>query len=359
MSTVFDYLKWRGDLSFIERKLCAVDSMMFSMMSYVDYDLLCGGKSKTLSEAARGYCADGKYESVNLGLIMPSKQINKMLCDAAKTKRFGDVVISDFVARTSQEEVYQFGAVTYHLPGKRMIIIFRGTDDSIAGWREDFGLSFLSEIPAQRMAVEYLEEIAAKYPEERIYLAGHSKGGNLAVYASVKASEAVQSRILRAYSHDGPGLNAETVSSPSYKKMQRKLSVIVPQSSYIGIMFEKGERYTVINCRGKGLFQHDPFQWELDGPDFVKLPELSKWGKKNEEQFHTGMAKMTAEEKKEFVEVFFGIIDATGAKTLSDLSAGALAKLITAVKTYKDLDKQKREMMLAIILRVLDLKKDR
>ena len=359
MSTVFDYLKWRGDLSFSEIKLCAVDSLMFSMMSYLDYEKLCGGERKTLREAAENYCADGKYESVNLGLIMPSKQINRMFCEAARTKRYGGVLISDFEARTDEKEVYQFGAVTFHLPGKRMIIIYRGTDDSIAGWKEDCYLSYLDEIPAQRMAVEYLERIAEKYPEERIYLAGHSKGGNLAIYSSVKASEGVRARIVRAYSHDGPGLTKETVESQAYRRMQRKLSVIVPQSSYIGIMFEKGEKYTVVKCNGKGLFQHDPFQWELDGPDFVKLPELSKWGKKNEEQFRTGMAKMAAEEKKEFVEVFFGIIEATGAKTLSDLSEGKLTKLVTAVRTYKDLDKQKREMMLAIILRVLDLKKDR
>jgi hypothetical protein len=175
----------------------------------------------------------------------------------------------------------------------------------------------------------------------------------------VNCNPEIQPRIVRAYSHDGPGFSKAMINSESYRRMQRKLSVIVPQSSYIGIMFEKGEKYTVIKCRGKGLFQHDPFQWELDGPDFVKLPELSRWGKNNEKQFRAGMDRMTAEEKREFVETFFHIVDATGAKTLSDFSAGAIKNLVTVVKTYKGLDKAKKEMMLTLLLRLLDLKKDK
>lgn len=359
MSTVFDYLKWRGDLSFSDVRPNEVDSMMFSMISYIDYGLLCGDEVKTMRQAAEGYCADGKYEDVNLGLIMPSKTINKMFCDMAATKRYGGVKITDFDARTSSEEVYQFGALTFHLPGKQMMIVFRGTDDSIAGWREDCYLSFLDEIPAQRMAVEYVERMAEKYPEERIYLTGHSKGGNLSVYAAVNCSAEVQGRITRAYCHDGPGLSYSMVNSERFRKMQRKLTVLIPQSSFIGIMFEKGEKYTVVKSEGKVVFQHDPFSWELDGPSFVKLSELSQWGKRNEEQFRAGMQKMTAEEKREFVETFFGMVEATGAKTLSDFSASSLKNLVTVVKSYTGLDKQKREMMLAIVLRLLDLKKDK
>ncbi|MBQ8409142.1 MAG: DUF2974 domain-containing protein [Clostridia bacterium] len=357
MENVFDYIKWRGDLSFSSVRPCEVDGVIFSMMSYLDYGLLCGGAEKTLRAAAAGYCSDGDYERVNLGLIMPSKEINRMFCLAAQTKRFGNAVISDFDARTDDDAGYQFGALTYHLPGKQMMIVFRGTDDSLAGWREDCCLSFLDEIPAQKMAVEYVCRLAEKYPEERIYLSGHSKGGNLALYAAVKSAPEIQERIVRAYCYDGPGLSYSMVRSESFRKMQRKLTVLIPQSSYIGIMFEKGEKYTVIRSEGRALLQHDPYSWELEGPSFVRLPELSKWGKKNEEQFRAGMAKMTSEEKREFVETFFGIIEATGARTLSELSSDAPKKLIAAVKSYKDLDKQKKEMMLTLILRLLDLKR--
>ena len=357
MATIFDYLKWRGDLSFSYVAPSEVDSVIFAMLTYVDFGKLCGGRELLLREAAADYCRGGRYDSVNLGLIMPSKQINKMVCDAAETRRFGGIRISDFVEETS--EGCQFSAVTFHLSGKQMVISFRGTDDSIVGWKEDCFLSFLDEIPAQRMAVEYLEMVAEKYPNERIYLTGHSKGGNLAVYSAVKCSETVASRIVRAFCNDGPGLTAETVASAAFKKRQRKLTVIIPQSSYIGIMFEKGEKYKVVKCRGKALLQHDPYYWEIDGPEFEKLPALSRWGKKNEEAFRASMSRMTAEEKREFVETFFSLVESTGAKTLSEFAEGAPKRIVSLIKSSGGLDKAKRDMMLEILLRVLDIKKDK
>lgn len=359
MSTIFDYLNWRGDLSFSDVRVSEVDSVIFAMLTYIDFGELCAGRELLLREAAVDYCSDGKYDSVNLGLIMPSKQINRMFCEAAASRRYGGVRVTDFVEETSEGDGCQFSAVVFHLMGRQMVIAFRGTDDSIVGWREDMCLSFLDEIPAQRMAVEYLEAMAAKYPEERIYLTGHSKGGNLAVYSAVSCSDLVKPRIARAFCNDGPGLTSATVESAGFKRMQRKLTVLMPQSSYIGIMFEKGEKYAVVKCRSRGVFQHDPYFWELEGPDFVKLPELSKRGKRNEEGFRAGMAKMTAKEKREFVETFFGLVEATGAKTLSDFADGGLRKLLTMIKGYGGLDRQKREMMLEIILRLLDIKKDK
>ena len=359
MSTVFDYLKWRGDLSFSDSRPNEIDSVIFSMISYLDYDKLCAGEVKTLRAAADGYCTDGKYDSVDLGFIMPSKQINRMFCEMAETKRFAGLTITDFDARTSDEEVYQFGALTFHMPGRQMMIVFRGTDDSLAGWREDCCLSFLDEIPAQRMAIEYLERVAAKYPEERIYLTGHSKGGNLAVYSAVKCAEEVQGRIARAYCLDGPGFSREMIASPAYRKMQRKLRIIVPQSSFVGTMFEKGEKYTVIKSTARGIIQHDPYSWELDGPAFIRLPELSEKGKKNEEQFRVGMARMSAKEKQDFVDTMFNILASTGAKTLSDLADRGLVNLVAVVKTYGGLDKQTKEMMLTLFLKLFDLKREK
>lgn len=349
MANVFDYIKWRGDLSFSDIRPGEVDSVIFAMMSYIDHNAICGSEVKTLCDASTQYCPDGKYDDVNLGLIMPSEQINRMFCEAALTKRFGGVKITDFVARTSDEEGYQFGAVTYHMPGKQMMITFRGTDDSIAGWREDCCLSFLDEIPAQRMAVEYLEDLAAKYPEKKIYITGHSKGGNLSIYSAINCSSDVQTRIVRAYCHDGPGLSRSMINSDKYRAVQRKLTVIVPQSSYIGIMFEKGEKYKVIKSNGRGLFQHDPYSWELDGPMFINMPELSKWGKKNEEQFRAGMSRMKAEEKKKFVETFFSMVESTGARTLLDFTDGGIKKMTVLIKTYSGLDKQTKEMMIMLI----------
>ena len=267
--------------------------------------------------------------------------------------------ISDFKSKTCDREICQFAAVTFHLPRSRMVIAFRGTDDSIVGWREDFCLSYLDSIPAQRMAVQYLEDVAAKYPDERIYVCGHSKGGNMSAYATVNCSADVRRRILKTYSCDGPGFDGKTVKSAQFKRAQRKLDFIVPQSSFIGTMFEVGGKYTVINSERRGAYQHDSFSWEVCGPCFRHLDSLSERGLKNENQFRASMERMTVEEKKDFAETFFSIVSSTGAQTLTDFTDGGLRKLFTAVRNYSGLDKQKREIMMGLVIKLFDLKKSK
>ena len=359
MADMFEYLRWRGDISFAEKRLCEIDSIIFSMMVYVDFEALGLCDEGNLCDLARDYCPDNEYKSVSLGLIIPSKKINKLVCSAAKSRRFGGVKISDYVVKTSEEEGCQFAAATYHLPGKRIAVTFRGTDDTLVGWKEDFCLSYVDEIPAQKMAVEYLERVAAKYPDERIYVLGHSKGGNLSLYAAMRASSEVKEKILRVYCHDGPGLSYSNITSPAFAEIKRKVAVYLPQSSVIGTMFERGDKYAVVKSSAVGAIQHDPFSWELDGPAFIKLTSLSERGKKNEEQFKLRMKQMSREERREFIELFFSIVHSTGAKTLSDFSGRGVKRLVLVLKNYGGLDKEQRDLMLALILKLFDFKKEK
>jgi hypothetical protein len=240
-----------------------------------------------------------------------------------------------------------------------MVITFRGTDDSIVGWREDFCLSYLDSIPAQRMALEYVEEMAEKYPDERIYVCGHSKGGNLSAYATVNCRSETRRRILKAYSYDGPGFDKRAVRSAQFRRAKKKLDFIVPQSSFIGTMFEVGGEYTVINSVRRGAYQHDIFSWEVQGPSFCHLDSLSERGLKNCNQFRASMERMTAEEKKDFAETFFSIVASTGADTLTDFTNGGLRKLAAAVHNYNGLDKHKKEIMVGLIIKLFDLRKSK
>ncbi len=357
MADQFEYLNWRGDLSFRSDKFNEVDGSLLAMLSYIDYDSISKGNDIRFKDAAKGYCPDKKYDSVRLGLIIPSKKINKLFCMAAETERFGDCVISDFEWKTSVEDNCQFAAVTYHLPGQCAVIAYRGTDDSLVGWREDCCLSYLDELPAQRMAVEYFERITDKYPNERFYLVGHSKGGNLAAYTALRCKRELRRRIIRVYSYDGPGFSKKLARSRDFTYMQKKLVFIVPQSSFIGTMFDVREHYTVVNGTLRGAYQHDCFTWAIEGGKFVHLSELSNRGRKNLDQFARSMERMTLDEKRDFVETMFSVIESTGAKSLTDLTSGTPRKLITLVKNYNGMDKEKRALMVDLVLKLFDFKK--
>ena len=358
MADMFDYLVWRGDLSFSEIAPNEIDAAILSMIVYIDFARLTASEGK-LAQFAEHYCIDDEYGSVKLGLIVPSKNINKLFCLSSKSRRFSQIEVVDYTAYTNERENCQFAAATFLLPGKRTFVVFRGTDDTIVGWREDCCLAFSEQIPAQKMALEYLDAAAVKYPDRKIYVAGHSKGGNLALYSATYCKSETKESLAKVYCFDGPGLSKKMVASDEFSQVQRKLNIYIPQSSYIGIMFERGKKYKVVESRGKGPYQHDCFSWVLRGPRFAKLDEMSSRGKKNEEQFRIGMDSMTLEEKKDFVETFFSIIDSTGVKTLTDFTDDGAKKLTALVKSYSGLDKKKRDLMSAIIFKMFDFKRNK
>ena len=356
MANLFDYVKWRGDLSFSASPPADVDASILSMIVYVDFGKLCGGKRMTLRDAAENYCPDARYDKVKLGLIIPSKNINKLFCSAAKCERFGRIEVADYVEYTSVDDRCQFAAATFLTPGKLAFVIFRGTDDTLVGWQEDLCLSYMDSIPAQKMAADYLRSASERYPDKKFYVAGHSKGGNLSLYAASHVQGDVQERIARVYCFDGPGLNRADVESDGFKAVQRRVLAVVPQSSFIGIMFERGSRTVVVSCDGLGPIQHDCFAWEVSGAHFVAMPELSPRGKRNEEQFRAAMDSMSPEEKREFVETFCSVVESSGAKTLSDFTGGGIKRLAAIVKNYNGLDKEKRELMLGLAVRLFGSK---
>ncbi len=349
MSNVFDYVKWRGDLSFSQSKFCAADALILAMFTFIDFNKLGGGEDISFDAASDGYCPDESYDSVDFGLIIPTEQINRLFCESALTKRFGGIIATDMVERTDEAEGVQFAATTFHLGSDKMAIAFRGTDDSLVGWREDCCLAYLEQIPAQKMATEYLEKMAEKYPEKRIYVMGHSKGGNLTLYSTLKCSDSVARRILRAYCFDGPGVSLKMVESERFAKMKNRFDIILPQASYIGIMFERGEDYSVVQSDGKGLFQHDPFTWKVMGNDLVRLPELSALGRLHEARFRSRLSELSVEDRKIVADAIFEAIAASGIKTLSELREKGVAKVAAMVRTYVKNDKQKRELVRALL----------
>ncbi|MBQ7375571.1 MAG: DUF2974 domain-containing protein [Clostridia bacterium] len=344
-SALFDYLSWRGDLSFEAVPLCEVDSLILSILAYIDFtnfvreEPATEKKPPVLLTVTKDFLRAQNGAIPNMGLIIPKETVT-LLARAAKTPRFGLTRPFCYVNKICDEEQKQFSAISFSLGDKDTFIAFRGTDDTLVGWKENFNMSFMHPVPAQREAVEYLESIAAR-TEGKIYLGGHSKGGNLAVYAATKASESTRERIVAVYNNDGPGFDAEFIHGEDYKTIKDRIYTLVPQSSVVGMLLEHEESYTVVKSRLSGLLQHNGFSWEVMGGSFIRLDSISEESKLIDGSLHEWLEQMSVEEREAVVDSLYEALSAQGAKTLSDL--GADKKKI--VKAWSAMDNEARNQV--------------
>ena len=239
MANIVDYIKWRGDLEFKVDPFNSVDNLILARLCYIEFDDL-EPKGETLKRITSRYI-DSEIK-MNPGLLL--NEGNKPLLEGAGlSKRFGNIVIKNFVSKIDPSIQLQFSAVTYEIDKKTAYIAFRGTDDTLVGWKEDFNMSFMDVVPAQIEASKYLNNVIDKDNYKNIYIGGHSKGGNLSVYSAVKSNKSVKNRIKSIYSNDGPGFKNSLTKSPEYKLIADKIIPLVPQSSIVGLLMEHEGNY--------------------------------------------------------------------------------------------------------------------
>lgn len=343
MATVFDYIDWRGDLTFAQSAPNEVDALILSMISYVDFDGIVPSEesfpSITLLEAAKKYVRIHRGKPKKLGLILPPEVIS-LLAKAAKSKRFGSLRLFEYVNKVSGEEELQFSALTLVDDGGLNFVAFRGTDDTLVGWKEDFNMCFMHPVPAQLEAVAYLERLAPTL-NGTFVLCGHSKGGNLAVYSAVCVSPAIKERISAVYNNDGPGFTEEFISSPQYTDMLPKMRTIVPQSSVVGMLLAHEESYEVIKSSFSGILQHNPFSWEVLGASFIHLSTVTEESRMIDRTLKEWLGGMTPEVRETFVDSLFETIAASGATTLTELSSDK----IKLVKAWNNLPPESRALV--------------
>lgn len=341
MQNIFDYLDWRGDLSFARDGFNEVDNLIFSVLAYLEYDGIVPsdseGKSIALAEAGELFCKSQVNESPRDISNPFFREIPKLLFKAALTARFKDIQVSGYVNQVDHQICNQFSAMVFSLHEKEHFIAFRGTDDSLAGWKEDFQMSFRDEVKAQRDAVSYTEKIAASY-QGALYLGGHSKGGNLAVYAAAAMDPKVQARILGVYNNDGPGFLTHVLEQEGYRRILDRIHTFVPKSSVVGMLLEHGEDYITVNSNALSFMQHNAFFWEVRGTRFVYEKGLTKGSKNFNKTVRLWLNQLSMDQRAEFVDALFDILQATGAMTVSDLSLKKLSVANDMIKSYKTLD---------------------
>ncbi len=344
VSNVFDYLAWRGDITFASSPFCEVDNVILSLLSYVDYsgavpDYLLGNPVK-LSEIFKKHPLPKAENESSI-----AKKYEKLLEAVSETERFSNIYLAYFKKNSDKERTLQFAAVTFLLPDNTLFVAYRGTDGTLTGWKEDFTLSFSTGTVAQQYAVDYLNTVTSVYKGD-IRIGGHSKGGNLSVYAGIFTSSAVRSRILSIYNNDGPGFVPEIVSRPEYKELEDRIITLIPQSSIVGLLLDRVEKVTIVKSSEiTGFSQHDPISWNVARNSFVHLDDLSTVGKKHVEVVDNFLTEMTPDERKLFTSTLFEILDSTGAKTFGELTHDSFNNISAAVKTYTGLSREMKQSL--------------
>ncbi len=316
MTNLFDYLKWRGDLTFSQDPVNSVDALIFSTLTYLNYR----GSLETdfytpvlLYDAAADFFSQPIDEK-----RLRDKNDLRLLREAAATARFGHTAICMYRTQFVPEQETQFAAMAFLLDDGSAFLGFRGTDYSLVGWKEDFNMSFQQVVPSQILAVDYVRDAAAELPRP-LRLGGHSKGGNLAVFAAARTSPMIRERILEVYNNDGPGFTGYLMGDPGYLAMVPKIRTFVPQSSVIGMLLEHEEPYTVIRSKSVGLMQHDPYSWEVLGNHFIPVQEITQSSQFLDTAIKTWFAERTNQERSELVDVMFGLLGSGGVDRALDI----------------------------------------
>lgn len=354
MSNIIDYLDWRGDITLSASPFNEIDNIILSMSTFVD---LTGIVSPDVTAEPIGFKgAMHAFERVMdtrryLGVLVSSEWL-KFARYAVRSARFCHSRVVGFVNEIDEAKNMQFAALTFLLDDGSVYVAFRGTDDTVIGWKEDLTMGFNAPVPAQTRAVSYLEEVAAAH-NGPIRVGGYSKGGNIAMYAAAFCNNETKGRIIRVYNNDGPGFLPEIINSDEFNAVADRIITFIPQSSVVGAMLEQSPQHQIIKSVQNGIMQHDPMSWEVKRTKFVYLDRRSKASEQSDEALKKWIYSMSAEERERFAEVLFSVIDATGAKTLTDLSSAKLKNLGVILKSIRSLDKDKRTMMTHALVRLL------
>jgi hypothetical protein len=348
MQNVFDYLDWRGDLSFERDPFNEIDNLIFSILAYAQLDGIVpaeGDNNRAMAlSAVAGKYAQRLFQLPSVDHNPFLRQIPALLAKAADSKRFGPVLLSNYVNQLDSEIVKQFSAVVFSINRRLHYVAFRGTDDSLAGWKEDFLMSFRSEVEAQKQADLYLRRVAPRL-RGRLYLGGHSKGGNLAIFAATRSPVKLDRRIAGIYNNDGPGFLPAFVRQQRYQQCLPKIRTLVPQSSIVGMLLEHRESYQVIACDEPIILQHNPLTWKVRGTAFEPSEGLAKDSVVLRDSIRGVLDKVTLEQRAQFVNALFDIIHGSGARTVGDLSREKLSLAVNLIKTYRSMDSETQQVL--------------
>ncbi|MDO4432863.1 MAG: DUF2974 domain-containing protein [Aerococcaceae bacterium] len=343
MTTLINYLQTIGTQSFTEQPLNATDILLLTELLYLPVDDVVPHSLDSflsLEKIAISYLENHPQHFKN-NAFLASEARAKLMEHVGQSTRFKHLKLAHFINEVHLEDEMQFAAATYQIDENHYLVVFRGTDDTLVGWKEDFKISYLQSIPAQQAAVNYLQQTLEQL-DGHIYVSGHSKGGNLAIFACAHLAPTQFERLIHIYAFDAPGFNATFLEKDSYRQLENKLSTYVPEDAIIGQLMQHASTPHVVKSRAFGLEQHNSLNWEIHEGDFVYLDKVSTLSLIIDQTFAQWLDNRNTEELQYFFDTIFDVFKQADIASLNELSNdfwGSLKAIQQAISTLNEKDR--------------------
>ena len=353
MSTIFDYLDYVAYDSIYDRPFKELDILALTELTYLPFDRIVPQGDTTNIEVRLSDAVELVDRTTDFIVTDQHLQLVDVL---ATSKRFKNLKLLNYVDEYDPDVQKQFAAMIYRLTMDVYLVVFRGTDDTLIGWKEDFHMTYMDHVPSQRRAASYLQHVMNEFPKGRFMVAGHSKGGNLAAYACSYLPDHLIERVDAIYCYDAPGLNKSIIETEGYQRIAHLVHRFVPQGSIVGMMLEVPEPATIVKSRAFGGFaQHDAFTWIVEKDGFVTLDQTSPDSQQTDETLKQWVRETSADERKKFFDTFFGIFLDAGIISINDLmNLKNFSKIKEIFQNAQDLDPTEREMLERLAKQLID-----
>lgn len=344
MANLFDYLEWRGDVPLSADPFNEVDNLILSQLVYMAFEGLSAQSERVpLQEVYEAFFAVHTEQE-----LLESKRFTApaplLMKEMVRGVRFRDTTVSWYQTAFDKEKAIQFAAVTFHLPDGTAYVAFRGTDSTLVGWREDVNMSYLDATEGQKLAAEYLDAVGERLPG-LLFVGGHSKGGNLAVYAAAACGDDVRGRILTVYSNDGPGFREEFLQSEGYARILQRICLILPAFSLFGRLLDQRCKPRIIKSEADGVSQHNGFTWCISRNHFIEAEEAQRSVLLGQ-TIDGWLGTMDDETKQSVTDTLFSLLESTGKSTVQEIGEQKWRSIGTILGSVLDLEKEQRRELL-------------
>ena len=347
MANINDYLRWRGDVKITkEYPFNEIDSMILARFSYLLFDRINMKKTETI--------ADISFKMKDF----PNEDFlyngdKELITNLGESRRFKDLKVTDYVENNNKNTEEQFGAITIHISSRELYISFIGTDRSIFGWKEDFNMGFMDTVPCQIAGRDYAYKISLKYPHKKIRIGGHSKGGNVAIYAAITNPRRFQNKIIKVYNYDGPGFSKDIINKYETDDIIKKIETYIPQDSIIGRVLNHKEKTTIALSLEKGILEHDIFSWQVFRDDLIKVEKNTESSENIDKTLTNWVENTTNEQRKIFIDIIFDLFYSTNANTFGEIVKDLKGNIPKMLKKYGQLSKNDKKVLTDMVIKLV------